>query len=256
MPAPENTFKTRLLAGETVWGCWAGFADPYATEVLSTADFDWLLIDGEHAPNDLRTIAAQLQILQGKHSHGVVRLPVGNEWLIKQVLDAGAQTLLIPMVETAEQAQDLVRAMRYPPEGIRGSGAALARASMFSLHTEYVQTANAQMCLLVQVETKKGIENLDAINAVEGVDGVFIGPSDLAADMGYPGNSNADAVQACIKDALARIAAAGKSPGILATDDATVAKYRNWGARFIAVGIDVLMLAQAARAKARHWKGQ
>lgn len=256
MPAPENTFKTKLLAGETLWGCWAGFADAYATEVLSTAEFDWLLIDGEHAPNDLRTITAQLQVLQGRHSHGVVRLPVGNEWLIKQVLDAGAQTLLIPMVETAEQAQELVRAMRYPPEGIRGSGAALARASMFSHHTEYVQTANAQMCLLVQVETKKGIENLDAINAVEGVDGVFIGPSDLAADMGFPGNSNADAVQDCIKDALARIAASGKSPGILATDDVMVARYRDWGARFIAVGIDVLMLAQAARAKARHWKGQ
>ncbi|NBS24646.1 MAG: hypothetical protein EBS78_11900, partial [Altererythrobacter sp.] len=188
----------------------------------------------------LRSAAAELY-----HLKGVI---AKRQWT--KFLDSNA----LPV--SKKQAQDLVRAMRYPPEGIRGSGAALARASMFSLHTEYVQTANAQMCLLVQVETKKGIENLDAINAVEGVDGVFIGPSDLAADMGYPGNSNADAVQACIKDALARIAAAGKSPGILATDDATVAKYRNWGARFIAVGIDVLMLAQAARAKARHWKGQ
>ena len=141
MAAPENTFKTRLLAGQTLWGCWAGFADSYATEVLSTAEFDWLVLDGEHAPNDLRSLMGQLQVLQGKHSHGVVRLPVGNEWLIKQMLDAGAQTLLIPMVETPEQAAELVRAMRYPPEGIRGSGAALARASMFSLHGDYIQTA-------------------------------------------------------------------------------------------------------------------
>jgi 4-hydroxy-2-oxoheptanedioate aldolase len=255
MAAPENTFKTRLLAGQTLWGCWAGFADSYATEVLSTAEFDWLVLDGEHAPNDLRSLMGQLQVLQGKHSHGVVRLPVGNEWLIKQMLDAGAQTLLIPMVETPEQAAELVRAMRYPPEGIRGSGAALARASMFSLHGDYIQTANAQVCLLVQVETRKGIENLDAIIATEGVDGVFIGPSDLAADMGYPGNSNEAAVQATIREALGRIAAAGKAPGILATEDAAAARYREWGARFIAVGIDVVMLAQAARAKAKQWKG-
>jgi 4-hydroxy-2-oxoheptanedioate aldolase len=254
MPAPQNTFKTRLLAGERLIGCWAGFADPYATEVTATADFDWLVIDGEHAPNDMPTIMAQLQVLQGRHSHGVVRLPVGNDWLIKQALDVGAQTLLIPMVDTAAQAEALVRATRYPPDGVRGSGAALARASMFSQLGDYVQTANAQICLLVQVETRAGIENLDAIIATPGVDGVFIGPADLAADMGFPGQSDTPQVQDTIRAALARIRELGKAPGILATDDATAQRYAGWGAQFLAVGIDVLLLAQATRALAARWR--
>ncbi|MDR9392704.1 aldolase/citrate lyase family protein [Roseovarius sp. SYSU LYC5161] len=254
MPAPENRFKSALLRGEHLYGCWAGFADPYPTEVLATAGFDWLVIDGEHAPNDLRTITAQLQVLAGGHSQPVVRLPMGEDWAIKQVLDAGAQTLLIPMVESGAQARDLVRAMRYPPAGIRGSGAALARASRFSAIPDYGATANDQMCLLVQVETRSGIAALDDILGVDGVDGVFIGPSDLAADMGYLGRKQDGPVQDTIHDALARIAATGKAPGILATDHDTALKYRDWGARFIAVGIDVLMLAQAARATMARWR--
>ncbi|MBR9652108.1 aldolase/citrate lyase family protein [Thalassovita aquimarina] len=254
MPAPLNTFKAALKRGDMQYGCWAGFADPYATEILATANFDWLVIDGEHAPNDLRSIMHQLQILDGKHSEGVVRLPIGNEWLIKQALDVGAQTLLIPMVETAEQARDLVRACRYPPEGIRGSGAALARASRFSDIPDYIQTANAQICLLLQVETRKGVENLDAILAVEGVDGVFIGPSDLAADLGHSGQSGHDEVRAVIKDCLGKIAASDKAAGILAVDQAVASEYRDWGAQFLAVGIDVVMLAKAARATMAQWK--
>lgn len=253
MPAPINPFKAALNAGEMQIDCWAGFADAYATEVTASAGFDWLVIDGEHAPNDLPSIMRQLQVLEGKHSHGVVRLPVGNEWLIKQVLDAGAQTVLVPMVETAEQAEFLARSMRYPPEGIRGSGAALARASRFSDIPDYVATANEQVCLLVQVETRKGMENLDAIAAVDGVDGVFIGPSDLAADMGYLGDSAADAVQDAIRDGLGRIAAAGKAPGILAVEDAVARRYAEWGAQFLAVGIDVVLLAKAARALRAGW---
>ncbi len=254
MPAPLNTFKAALKRGDMQYGCWAGFADPYATEILATADFDWLVIDGEHAPNDLRTIMHQLQILDGKHSEAVVRLPIGNDWLIKQALDVGAQTLLIPMVETAEQARDLVRACRYPPEGIRGSGAALARASRFSDIPDYIQTANDQICLLVQVETRKGVENLDAILEIEGVDGVFIGPSDLAADLGYPGQSGNDTVRDVIRDSLGKIAASDKAAGILAVDQGVAAEYRDWGAQFLAVGIDVVMLAKAARATMAHWK--
>ncbi|WP_322866244.1 HpcH/HpaI aldolase/citrate lyase family protein [Aquicoccus sp. G2-2] len=253
MPAPINRFKAALKAGEIQIGCWAGFANAYATEVLATADFDWLVIDGEHAPNDLQTIMQQLQVLEGRHSTPVVRLPIGNEWLIKQALDAGAQTVLVPMVETGEQAAHLARAMLYPPQGIRGSGAALARASQFSLIPDYVQTANAQTCLLVQVETAKGMKNLDEILAVPGVDGAFIGPADLAADMGHPGESNHADVQAAIKDGLARIKAAGKAPGILATDDTTAQRYHGWGAQFLAVGIDVVMLAKTARATMGDW---
>lgn len=254
MPAPVNPFKAALARGERQIGCWAGFAEPYATEVLAEAGFDWLVIDAEHAPNDLRTISAQLAVLRGAASHPVVRLPMGEVWAIKQVLDAGAQTLLIPMVESAAQAEGLVRAMRYPPEGVRGSGAALARASRFSGIPDYIATANAQMCLLVQVETVAGLAALDAILAVEGVDGVFIGPSDLAADMGHRGESGVAEVQAAIRDALGRIAASEKAAGILALDSETAARYHDWGAQFLAVGIDVLLLAQAARDLAARWR--
>lgn len=254
MPAPENEFKKRLARGARVIGCWAGFADPYPTEVLGTAGFDWLVIDGEHAPNDLRSIMAQLVALKGSDSHPVVRLPMGETWAIKQVLDAGAQTLLIPMVESAGQARELVRAMRYPPDGVRGAGAALARASRFSEIADYVQTANDQMCLLVQVETRAGLAALDEILAVEGVDGVFIGPADLAADMGYAGASGAPEVAEAIRGALARIAASDKAAGILAVDDATARQYADWGAQFLAVGIDVVLLARAARQLAAAWK--
>ncbi len=254
MPAPENRFKSALHSGQMLYGCWAGFADPYATEVLASAGFDWLVIDGEHAPNDLRTITAQLQLLDGKHSAPVVRPPMGEAWLIKQLLDIGAQTLLIPMVESAGQARDLVRAIRYPPDGIRGSGAALARASRFSDIPDYITTADDQICLLVQIETRAGIAALEDIARVDGVDGVFIGPSDLSADMGYRGDSSAPEVQQVIRDALARIRALGKAPGILAVDPETAHIYRDWGAQFLAVGIDVLMLAQTARTTVKHWR--
>lgn len=254
MSAPENTFKTALKRGDKLYGCWAGFADPYPTEVLATAGFDWLVIDAEHAPNDLRTIMAQLQVLEGKPCHPVVRLPMGEAWAIKQVLDAGAQTLLIPMVDSAEQARDLVRAMRYPPEGIRGSGAALARASQFSAVPDYITTANDQMCLLVQIESRAAVDALDDILAVDGVDGIFIGPSDLANDMGYLGDSNAPEVRDTIKDVLARAAASDTAACILAVDHETALTYRDWGAQVMAVGIDVLMLAQTARATAQKWR--
>ncbi|MEO3416926.1 HpcH/HpaI aldolase/citrate lyase family protein [Roseovarius sp. CAU 1744] len=254
MPAPENTFKAALASGRMLYGCWAGFADAYATEILASAGFDWLVIDGEHAPNDLRTIMAQLQVLEGRRSAPVVRLPMGEPWQIKQVLDAGAQTLLIPLVESAAQARDLVRAMRYPPQGIRGSGAALARASRFSDIGDYAATANDRMCLLVQVETRAGLAALDEIAHVEGVDGVFVGPSDLAADMGHLGDSTHPEVRAAIRTALSDIRAAGKAPGILAVDHDTALTYRDWGAQFLAVGIDVLMLASAARTTMNRWR--
>ncbi|MEM8774615.1 MAG: HpcH/HpaI aldolase/citrate lyase family protein [Pseudomonadota bacterium] len=247
MPAPENHFKKGLIAGETLIGCWAGFADAYATEVLGTAGFDWLVLDNEHAPNDLRSTMAQLQALQGSDSHPVVRLPMGEAWAIKQVLDAGAQNLLIPMVDTAEQAEELVRATRYPPEGIRGSGAALGRASRFSAIRDYTVTANEQICLTVQIESPIALDNLEAICAVEGVDAAFIGPSDLAANMGYTGGKLGNEVQDAIKDALARIKASGTVAGILATDHETTLRYRDWGATMLAVGIDVTLFASAAR---------
>ncbi|WP_439110050.1 HpcH/HpaI aldolase family protein [Lentibacter sp.] len=256
MPAPHNPFKAALKTGKMQLGCWSSFAHPYPIEMVATAGFDWVVIDGEHAPNDLQTITAQLQVLEGKHSHAVVRIPTGHDWLVKQVLDAGAQTVLVPMVDTAEQAAQLVRAMRYPPHGIRGAGAAGARASGFGAISDYVQTANEQVCLIVQVETCLGMENLDAILAVEGVDGVFIGPADLAADMGFPGNSAADEVKAAIKDMLARIKASDKAAGILGVSEAATQDYADWGAQFLAVGVDVGVFATAMRELESQWRAR
>ncbi|WP_298805265.1 HpcH/HpaI aldolase/citrate lyase family protein [uncultured Lentibacter sp.] len=254
MPAPHNPFKAALKAGKKQLGIWASFAHPYPIEMVASAGFDWIVIDGEHAPNDLQTITAQLQVLEDKHSHAVVRLPTGNDWLVKQVLDAGAQTVLVPMVNTAEEAAALVRAMRYPPDGIRGAGAAGARASRFGAITDYVTTANEQVCLLVQVETRLGMENLDAILEVEGVDGVFIGPADLAADLGHPGQSAAPDVSAAIQDMLARISASDKAAGILGMTEAATAQYASWGAQFLAVGVDVGVFSTAIRDLEGHWR--
>ena len=253
MSAPENTFKAALKRGDQLCGCWAGFADPYPTEVLATAGFDWLVLDAEHAPNDLRTIMAQLQVLEGKPCHPVVRLPMGEAWAIKQVLDAGAQTLLIPMVDSADEARDLVRAMRYPPQGIRGSGAALARASRFSSVPDYITTANDQMCLLVQIESRAAVEALDDILAVEGVDGIFIGPSDLAASMGHPGNVAHPEVKSAVVDAIARISKAGLPPGILSLDPGLLQDAADAGAKFIAIGVDMAMLRRAALDARKAW---
>lgn len=248
MPAPENPLKSALGQGRTTYGCWAGFADPYPTEILATAGFDWLVLDGEHAPNDLRSLMAQLQVLNGYDSAPVVRLPMGEAWAIKQVLDIGAQSLLIPMVETAQQARDLVAATRYPPQGIRGSGAALGRASGFAAIADYKATANDQICLIVQIESRAGLDALEEICAVDGVDGAFIGPSDLAMDMGHDGDSQHPLVQAAMRDALSRIAATGTAPGILANDHDSALRYRDWGATMLAVGVDVVLFAKAARA--------
>ncbi|AXI53131.1 2-keto-3-deoxy-L-rhamnonate aldolase [Sulfitobacter sp. JL08] len=254
MSAPVNTFKAALKDGHTQFGCWMGFADGYAADIMGTAGFDWLVIDGEHAPNDIRSIRDQLIALEPSPSHPVVRVPIGETWMIKQVLDVGAQTVLVPMVDSAEQARDLVQACRYAPDGVRGVGAALARATRFSSVPDYVETANAQICLLVQVESKAGIAVLDDILAVDGIDGVFIGPADLAADMGFGGNSADPEVQAVILGALEKIRAAGKAPGILSLKDDFTQQYLQVGAQFVAVGIDVVMLAQTARDTALKWK--
>jgi len=254
MPAPKILFKQALKQGEMQIGGWMSFAEPVTAEIMGTAGFDWLVIDGEHAPNDIRSIRDQLMALANSRAHPVVRVPVGETWLIKMVLDAGAQTVLVPIVESADQARELVRACRYPPTGARGVGAAASRATMYGQVGDYVQTADDEICLLVQVENRAGLAALDEILQVEGVDGVFIGPADLSTDMGYRGDSTTPEVRATIADALKRIRAAGKAPGILGTNDEAVQAYRDMGAQFLAVGIDVMLLAQAARGLAAKWK--
>jgi len=247
MPAPINKFKQKLTNHQNQFGCWLGLADGYVAEVAATAGFDWLLIDAEHAPNDLPTIVEQLQVISSSQSHPVVRLPIGETHTIKQVLDAGAQTLLIPMVESAEQARDLVKAMRYPPAGVRGVGSALARSSKFNAITDYLTTADDQMCLITQIETRAGVEALDDILAVEGVDCVFIGPSDLAADMGMLGKNDTPEFHETLNDLYKRIRASGKAAGTLALNKHSVASALDSGASFIGVGIDVLLYANAMR---------
>lgn len=255
MPAPHNPFKQAMAEGRVQLGCWLGMANSYAAEMVATAGFDWLLVDGEHAPNDLRSILQQLQVLKGSASHPVVRLPMGETWAIKQALDAGAQSLLIPMVESAVQARDLVRAVRYPPRGRRGVGAALARASGFSGIPDYFATADDQIFLAVQVETRAGVDALDEILAVEGVDGVFIGPSDLSADLGYGARLDVPELRALIGNLLRRIRDAGKAPGILVTEHDWARECLGDGARFLATAIDVLLFTRALRQEASAARG-
>jgi 4-hydroxy-2-oxoheptanedioate aldolase len=256
MPAPRNELKRRLAAGEVLHGCWLGLADAYAAQISATAGFDWLLIDGEHAPNDLRSILAQLTIVEASQSLPVVRLPDSDAVKIKQALDVGAQSLLIPMVETAEQAAMLVRATRYPPDGFRGVGSALARASRFAAIPDYLATANHEICLILQIETLAGLDALESILAVEGVDGVFVGPSDLAADMGHLGMAQHPDVRKAVLDALRRIRTSGKAPGVLTTDPEFIEACRAAGATFLGVGIDVTIFAAAMRRLASEMKAR
>ncbi|MEW9682648.1 4-hydroxy-2-oxoheptanedioate aldolase [Pseudomonas sp. TE50-2] len=254
MDMPINTFKQRLRSGQAQIGLWLGLADPYCAELAANAGFDWLLLDGEHAPNDLRSLLGQLQAVAPYPAQPIVRPVIGDTAQIKQLLDIGAQTLLVPMVESAEQARQLVRAMRYPPHGVRGVGSALARASRWNSIPGYLDQADDQMCLLVQVENREGLANLDAICAIEGVDGVFIGPADLSAAMGQRGNPGHPEVQAAIEDAIVRITRAGKAAGILSADTTLARRYIELGATFVAVGVDTTVLMRGLQGLAGMFK--
>lgn len=247
MALAPNAFKTALRERRPQIGLWVAMADAYAAEIAGHAGFDWLVIDGEHGPNDLRSILAQLQALQGSPSEPVVRLPVGETWMIKQALDIGARTLLIPMVDSVEQAEMLVRAVRYPPHGVRGMGSGIARASRFSTIPDYVANASKDICLLVQAETRAAMADLERIARVDGIDGVFIGPSDLAADMGFPGHIEAPEVQAAIENGIATILKSGKPAGILTSHESLNRHYLDLGATFVAVGADVSEFSAALR---------
>jgi len=257
MHTPTNLFKQALQQRRPQIGLWLGLANPYSAELCALAGFDWLLIDGEHAPNDLRTVLAQLQTIAGyPGTHAVARVPYGDTVMIKQYLDLGAQTLLVPMVDTAAQAAQVVRACRYPQNdgggGIRGMAG--ARASRWGHLSDYYQRANEEVCLLVQVESREALQNLDAIAATPGVDGVFIGPADLSASLGHVGNPGHPEVQAAIEDAIARIVQAGKAPGILTPDEALARHYLSLGAVFVAVGLDTQILMRQTSALAAKFK--
>jgi len=243
----SNPFKAALAANKAQVGFWLSMADPYLAEVSATAGFDWLLIDGEHAPNDIRSTLAALQAIAPYPSQPVVRVVSGEVHLIKQLLDIGAHNLLVPMVDTAEQARLLVSATRYPPQGIRGVGSAVGRASRWSARTDYLDAADDEVCLLVQAETVTALKNLEAICDVDGIDGVFIGPADLAASMGYRGRPGHPEVQAAIEGAMKTIIASGKAAGTLTSDPKLARRYLDLGCTFVATGVDVLLFAGAAR---------
>lgn len=254
MPASKNSFLAALRENRLQIGLWLALADAYSAEAVGGAGFDWLVIDGEHAPNDLPRMLAQLQALANSASSPVVRLPIGETWLIKQVLDIGFQTVLVPMVESAAQAETLASAMRYPPKGMRGVGSALARASRFNAIPDYLATADDEVCLLVQVESREGLAAIEEIAAVEGVDGIFIGPSDLAADMGFIGQAGHPEVREAVESAIGRIRAAGKPAGILTFDPVLIRRYIEIGAIFVAVGADITLLTNAARTLAESYR--
>ncbi|MGO3214858.1 MAG: 4-hydroxy-2-oxoheptanedioate aldolase [Halomonas sp.] len=254
MNMPQNEFKQQLLAGQPQTGIWLGLASAYSAEIAATAGFDWLLLDAEHVPNDLGSLLAQLQALAPYKSHPVVRPPTGDTVLIKRYLDIGVQNLLIPMVETAEQAAELVAATRYPPHGERGVGHVLARASRWGQVKDYLARADDEICLMLQVESQQALDNLEAIAAVEGVDGVFIGPADLSASMGHLGNAGHPDVEAAISDAIHKIRAAGKAAGIVTVDEQAARSYLAAGCTFVGVGIDALLYANALRGLAERFK--
>jgi len=254
MNMPRNGFKAALAKDATQYGIWAGFATGYAAEIVASLGYDWMLIDGEHAPNTVPSVLNQLQAVAPYTTAPVVRAVNGDASLIKQLLDVGAQTLMIPMVETAEQAQALVRAMRYPPHGIRGVGGGLTRATRWDGVHDYLNTAHEQLCLIVQVESRLGVENVAAIAAVEGVDAVFIGPADLSIGLGHAGNPGHPDVQERIKHAVDATLAAGKVSGILAPNEDDARRYQAWGCRFIAVAIDISLLRQSALATLARYR--
>lgn len=255
MDMPTNTFKHALAQNEAQIGLWLGLANGYCAEIAANAGFDWLLIDGEHAPNDLRAILEQLQAVAPYEVQPVVRPPAGETALIKQYLDIGVQTLLVPMVDSAEQARDMVRATRYPPEGVRGVGSALARASRWNSIPGYLDKADEEICVLVQIETQEGLDNIDEIAAVEGVDGVFIGPADLSASLGHRGNPGHEEVQTAIEKAIQRIHQAGKAAGILSANQTLAKRYLELGCTFVAVGVDTSLLMRSLKELATTFKG-
>lgn len=246
MQLPTNPFKAALAKREPQYGIWAGFASGYAAEITASFGYDWMLIDGEHAPNTVPSIQAQLQAVAPYTTAPVVRAVGHDPVLIKQLLDIGTQTLMIPMVESAEQASALVSAMRYPPQGIRGVGGGLTRATRWDAVPDYLKTAQEQLCLIVQVESRAGVEKVAQIAAVDGVDAVFIGPADLSTGLGHIGNPSHPDVQGMIRRAIDATLAAGKFSGILAPAEEDARRYQAWGCHFIAVAIDISLMRQAA----------
>ncbi len=253
MNVPVNAFKRALLAGQQQIGLWCTLSSAFGIEVVAGAGFDWLLLDTEHSPADVLTVLAELQALSGYQVAPVVRPASNDAVLIKRYLDIGAQTLLIPYVQNAAEARQAAAAVCFPPDGVRGVSA-LTRATQFGRVRDYGRQATAEICLLVQVETPAAIREIDAIAAVDGVDGIFIGPGDLAASMGLIGQLDHPRVLQAVEEAIRAVRACGKPCGILTGDTAFARRCIELGSIFTAVGVDVGILARGAEALARTFK--
>jgi 2-dehydro-3-deoxyglucarate aldolase len=233
-----NSFKRRLLAGETLIGCWCSLANPITTEVLGVAGFDWILLDGEHSPNDPISFIPQLMALKDSVSAPIVRPSWNNPVELKRLLDGGFYNFLIPFVENAEEAARAVAATRYPPQGFRGVSVS-QRSNKFGSIKDYFTGVNDQICVMVQIESRKGVAAAAEIANVDGIDGIFVGPSDLAAGFGHLGNANHPEVQDAMAQIIAAAKAAGKPIGILAPVEADARRYMAQGVTFVAVGSDL-----------------
>ena len=254
MNLPSNTFKAALRAGRPQIGLWSSLCSNIAVEAISRSGFDWTLIDSEHAPNELPSVIAQLQALGNSPTVPVVR-PAWNDLVIlKRLLDSGAHNFLIPYVQTADEARAAVAATRYPPAGLRGVATG-HRSNQFGRIKDYFQRIDDEICIVVQIETPRSLANLDAIAAVDGVDGLFIGPSDLSASLGHRGNPAHPEVRTAIEDAFKRIRKAGKAPGILAPIEADARHWLSLGAIVLAVGSDLGLLVRHADELAAKFKG-
>lgn len=237
-------------------GLWQALANPLTAEICARAGYDWLLFDSEHSPNTVQTLLAQLQAVTPFPVEPVARPPFGDAVFIKQYLDIGFRSLLIPMVDSADQAARMVAATRFPPRGIRGVASATSRASGFGANANYLATAHEDICLIVQIESRAALTQIGAIAATPGVDALFIGPADLAGSLGHLGNPSHPEVQSAIQTALKEIAAAGKPSGIFAADADSARRYLDAGVAFVSLGTDVGVLGRGARELAKRCRGE
>lgn len=242
-----NTLRRDLLAGRRLIGCWCSLANPISTEVLGVAGFDWILLDGEHSPNDVSTFIPQLMALKDSRSAPVVRPSSNNPVEIKRLLDAGFYNFLIPFVQNAEEARQAVAATRYPPQGIRGVSVS-QRSNRYGTVADYFKNINEQICVVVQIESQAGVDAVRDIASVDGVDGIFVGPSDLAAGLGHLGNPAHPEVQASMASIFSTAKACGKSAGTLAPLEVDARRYMEMGATFVAVGSDLGVFRAATQA--------
>jgi len=251
---PRNRFKAGLEAGNTLYGLWHSIPDNSVAELLAGTGFDWLVVDHEHGPFELRDVLSHLQAMAPYDVAPIVRPVDDDAALLKKLCDIGVQTFLVPMIDTAEQAAAVVSAVKYPPEGRRGIGTSMARAAQWGAIPGYLQQANEEICVIVQVETVTAVENLVAIVNTAGIDGVFFGPSDLSASMGHVGDVSHPELIEAVSTGLRTVREAGKNAGLLCLDESQVPHYVDCGANFVGIGVDTLLLGNSARTLISHFK--